>query len=113
MQLDPQVLQAIDRDLDRHGKHKKSIREQDAQWRAARSEGLPTVGWEPTAVDFDKMRLQAGRPRTSAYLVYMFLVGRRYHGGFKSADATTLLQESTTLQVLLTTQGATISSRYL
>ncbi|MBI4820786.1 MAG: transposase [Deltaproteobacteria bacterium] len=39
-------------------------------------------------------------------MAYMFLVGRGYHGGFKSSEAMTLLLESTTLTVLLTNRGA-------
>jgi hypothetical protein len=101
----PQVLRAIDQDLDRHGKLKKALRQQDAQWREARSLGLPTVGWEPAAVLPEDLRLEVGRPRTSAYVVYMFLVGRGYYGGFKSSDAMTLLQESTTLTVLLASRA--------
>jgi len=105
LERQPQVLRAIDQDLDRHGKLKKALRQQDAQWREARSAGLPTVGWEPAAVLPEALRLEVGRPRTSAYLVYMFLVGRGYYGGFKSSEAMTLLQESTTLTVLLAGRG--------
>jgi hypothetical protein len=101
----PQVLHSIEQDLDRHGKLKKALRQQDAQWHEARSLGLPTVGWEPTAAEPDKLRLEVGRPRTPAYVVYMFLVGRGYYGGFKSSEALTLLQESTTLTVFLANQG--------
>jgi hypothetical protein len=105
LQRHPRVLQLIEEDLDRHGKVKKALRLQDAQWRQARSEGLPTVAMEFAPVQPDKLRLQIGRPRTSAYVVYMFLVGRGFYGGFKSSEAMTLLRESTTLSVFLTNQG--------
>lgn len=101
----PRVLEAIDEDLDHHGKVKKALRLQDAEWREARSLGLPTVGWEPEAPEPDELRLGIGRRRTSAYVVYMFLVGRGYYGGFKSSDAMTLLQESTTMAVFLANTG--------
>ena len=106
VQREPHVLQLIEADLDRHGKAKKALRLLDAQWRQARSEGLPTVDLEVVAVDPDKLRLNTGRPRTTGYLVYMFLVGRGFYGGFKSSEAMTLLQESTTLAVLLANQGS-------
>ena len=106
VQREPRVLELIDRDLDRHGKLKKATRVQDAQWRAARSQSIPTVVLEPAAVEPDKLRLEVGRPRTAAYVVYMFLVGRGFYGGFKSSEATTLLQESTTLAVFLANHGS-------
>lgn len=105
VESEPQVLRSIEQDLDRHGKQKKSLRQQDAEWRDAQTLGLPTVGWVPAKVEPDKLVLGVGRPRTSAYVVYMFLVGRGYFGGFKSSEATTLLQESTTLAVFLANQG--------
>ncbi len=78
----PRVLQAIDEDLDHHGKVKKALRVQDGQWREAHSLGLPTVGWEPVAPEPEELRLGIGRRRTSAYVVYMFLVGRGYYVRF-------------------------------
>jgi len=105
VEREPRVLRSIEEDLDRHGKLKKALRLLDAQWMQARSEGLPTVAMEPASVEPDKLRLEVGRPRTSAYVVYLFLVGRGYQGGFKSSETMTLLQESTTMAVLLTNLG--------
>lgn len=102
---EPRILQAIESDLDRHGKAKKKARLLDAQWIAARTEMLPMPTTEPKPLDPEKLRLFGGRPRTAAYVVYMFLVGRGYYGGFKSSEAMTLLLESTTLSVVLTNQG--------
>jgi hypothetical protein len=106
VQREPRVLELIDQDLDRHGRLKKAFRVQDAQWMAARSRSIPTVVLEPAAVEPDRQRLEVGRPRSPADVVYMFLVGRGFYGGFKSSEATTLLQESTTLAVFLTNHGS-------
>jgi len=105
VEQEPHVLRSIEQDLDLHGKRKKSLRQQDAQWHEARTLGLPTVGREPSHVEPEDLVLQAGRPRTSACVVYMFLVGRGYFGGFKSSQASTLLQESRTFAVFLANQG--------
>jgi hypothetical protein len=105
VEREPRLLELIEEDLDRHGKDKKALRLQDDEWRRARSEGLPTLALEFASVEPDKLRLGIGRPRTSAYVVYMFLVGRGFCGGFKSSETMTLLQESTTLAVFLANHG--------
>jgi hypothetical protein len=106
LERQPRVLDLIEEDLDRHSKVKKALRLRDGEWRQARSEGLPTVALKLEPVEPDKLRLGIGRPRTSAYVVYMFLVGRGFYGAFKSSEAMTLLQESTTLTVFLRNHGS-------
>jgi IS5 family transposase len=101
----PQLLKQIDADLDLHGKNKKAFRLEDARWREARSQPLPTLELSPMTARAEQLVLEPGRPRTPAYVVYMFVVGRGYYGGFKSCEATTLLLESTTLTVFLHHQG--------
>jgi len=105
VEREPQILVRIEADLDQHGKDKKALRIMDARWEAARNLGLPIVGRAPAAAEPAKLTLGVGRPRTPAYVVYMFLVGRGYYGGFKSSEASTLLLESTTMRVFLANQG--------
>jgi len=107
----PTILDAIDADLDLHGQRKKALRIQDAQWNAAQSEPLPTLEHTPTTVVAESLVLNMGRPRTSAYVVYLFLATRGFSGGFKSADATTLMLESVTLRVFLANQGIVLPGR--
>lgn len=111
IEREPAILERIEADLDRHGLEKKALRLQDAEWQRARSLALPTVPWEPATPEPEDLRLKGGRPRTPAYVVFMFLVGRGYFGGFKSAEATTLLLESTTLAVFLANQGMSMPGR--
>ncbi|MDP2816598.1 MAG: hypothetical protein Q8O19_07970 [Rectinemataceae bacterium] len=96
---DPMILDAIDADLDLHGQRKKALRIQDAQWTEAKTQSLPTIERLAPSVAAESLILGTGRPRTNAYVLYLFLVGRGFTGGFKSADATTLMLESVTLQV--------------
>lgn len=107
----PTILDAIDADLDLHGQHKKALRIQDAQWIEAQSQPLPTLDHIPTTVAEESLVLNMGRPRTPAYVVYLFLVGRGFIGGFKSSDATTLMLESVTLRVFLTNQNLVLPGR--
>ncbi|MFZ2956449.1 MAG: hypothetical protein WA705_06130 [Candidatus Ozemobacteraceae bacterium] len=101
----PTILDAIDADLDLHGQRKKAMRIQDVQWNEAKTQPLPTIDRLPANVVAESLILGAGRPRTNAYVVYLFLVGRGFLGGFKSADATTLVLESVTLLVFLANQN--------
>jgi IS5 family transposase len=56
--------------------------------------------------------LQQGRPRTSAYIVLVALLLRGYSGaGFKSADVTSFMLESTTLRVLFANLGLSMPGR--
>ncbi len=108
----PAILDAIDADLDLHGQGKKALRIADAQWNKARMERLPTIEIVPiTAVAVESLLLGVGRPRTAAYVVYLFLAGRGFFGGFKSAPATTLLLESVTLRVFLANAGLELPGR--
>lgn len=103
--LHPQILKQINADLDLHGKNKKALRLEDELWRAAQSQPLPSIQESRAAVRAEDLVLGTGRPRTPAYVVYMFLVGRGYYGGFKSSEAMVLLQESITLEVFLANYG--------
>src|SRR4030081_4056547 len=46
-------------------------------------------------------QLETGRPRTEAYIVYLFLMLRGFNGGCKDQHARLLLQESITLRLWL------------
>jgi IS5 family transposase len=108
----PGILDAIDADLDLHGQRKKALRIQDARWNEARNQPLITIDRLPaTAVAAESLLLGVGRPRTTAYVVYVFLIGRGFYGGFKSAEATTLLLESVTLAVFLANLGLELPGR--
>jgi hypothetical protein len=49
----------------------------------------------------DNINLETGRPRTEAYIVYLFLMLRGLNGGCKDQHARLLLQESITLRLWL------------
>lgn len=111
VEKNPTILDAIDADLDLHGQRKKALRIQDAQWNAAQSQPLPTLDHMPTTVAAESLILSMGRPRTNAYVVYLFLATRGFSGGFKSSDSTTLMLESVTMRVFLANQGIVLPGR--
>lgn len=108
---EPSLLAAVDRDLDTHGKQKKALRLADAQWAQEQSHTLPGFSSETSAPNPQALILLPGRPRTSAYVVLMFLLLRGYAGGFKRNDATTLAQESVTLTIFFYNMGCTMPGR--
>lgn len=108
---DPTILDAIDADLDLHGQRKKALRIADAQWNEAQNQPLPAMERVPATVEAEALLLGVGRPRTEAYVVYLFLTGRGFFGGFKSAEATTLMLESVTLRVFLANQDLGLPGR--
>lgn len=114
----PSIVAAIEADLDRHGQRKKALRIADAQWNEAQRQrlctpkGVPITPITPiTVAPPEALALQVGRPRTAAYVVYLFMAARGYFGGFKSATATTLMLESVTLRVFLANEGLGLPGR--
>lgn len=105
------ILDSIDADLNLHGQRKKALRILDEQWVEAKTKPLPAIEPMTTVVTAESLVLETGRPRTNAYVVYLFLVGRGFFGGFKSADTTTLLLESMSLRVFLANQGMLLPGR--
>jgi hypothetical protein len=96
----PGLIERAEADLDAHGCAKKALRIADAEWRAERTLPLPGCASEPGLIDPTQLTLAQGRPRTPAYVVLMAVLLRGYFGaGFKSCDATTMMEESITLRV--------------
>jgi hypothetical protein len=52
-------------------------------------------------LQIDKIQLEIGRPRTDAYIVYLFLMLRGFNGGCKDQYARLLLEESITVKLWL------------
>jgi hypothetical protein len=53
------------------------------------------------ALKIDDIELETGRPRTDAYIGYLFLMLRGFNGGCKDQHARLLLEESITLRLWL------------
>lgn len=102
----PDVVAAVDADLDAHGLRKKALRIADRAWVAARTKTLPGIASVASVIDAGRLRLGHGRRRTPGFVVLMAILLRGYFGrGFKSCDAFTLMQESVTLRVFFANLG--------
>ena len=91
------IVERIDEDLDLHAKKKKLLRLADAQFLAGQTPDLPKLQLQLRELKVDNIELETGRPRTEAYIVYLFLMLRGFNGGCKDRQARLLLEESITL----------------
>ena len=94
-------MESIDRDLDVHAKKKKLLRMIDEQFLAGQTPDLPKLQLQLRELKVDDIELEIGRPRTDAYMVYLFLMLRGFNGGCKDQHARLLLEESITLKLWL------------
>jgi len=99
--FEPSIVERIDEDLDLHAKKKKLQRLADAQFLAGQTPDLPKLQLQLGELKLDNVELETGRPRTEAYIVYLFLMLRGFNGGCKDQHARLLLEESITLRVWL------------
>jgi len=99
--LEPLIVERIDEDLDLHAKKKKLLRLADAQFLAGQTLDLPKLQLQLRELKLDEIELETGRPRTEAYIVYLFVMLRGWAGGCKDQQARLLLEESITLKLWL------------
>jgi hypothetical protein len=99
--FEPSIVERIDEDLDLHAKRKKLLRLIDAQFLAGQTPDLPKLQLQLRELELDEIELEIGRPRTEAYIVYVFLMLRGFNGGCKDQHARLLLEESMTLKLWL------------
>ena len=99
--FEPSIVERIDQDLDLHAKKKKLLRLVDEQFLAGQTPDLPKLQLQLRELKLDDIELEIGRPRTEAYVVYVFLMLRGFNGGCKDQQARLLLEESMTLKLWL------------
>ena len=99
--LEPSIVERIDEDFDLHAKKKKLLRLIDAQFLAGQTRDLPKLQIQLRELKLDNIDLEIGRPRTEAYIVYLFLMLRGLIGGCKDQHARLLQEESITLKLWL------------
>jgi hypothetical protein len=101
VRMEPSIVERIDEDLDLQAKKKKLLRLVDEQFLAGQTPDLPKLQIQLRQLKIDDIQLETGRPRTEAYIVYLFLMLRGWCGGCKDQHARLLLEESMTLRLWL------------
>lgn len=102
---EPEILERIEADLEGAAKEKKRLRLLDQQWVEGQTRDLPTVQFKFHPLPAAELKLGEGRPRLSAFVVFIFLMMRGYCGGYKTNAARVLREESVTLTVFLANLG--------
>ena len=105
VRMEPSIVEHIDEDLDLHAKKKRLLRLADERFLAGQTPDLPKLELQLRELKIDDIELETGRPRTEAYIVYLFLMLRGWCGGCKDQHARLLLEESMTLKLWLEDLG--------
>ena len=105
VRMEPSIVERIDEDLDLRAKEKKLLRVVDEQFLTGQTPDLPKLEIQLRELKIDDIELETGRPRTEAYIVYLFLMLRGWCGGCKDQHARLLLEESMTLKLWLEDLG--------
>lgn len=105
----PDILQALERDLDNYAKAKKRMRLKDKAWHAARTGWLPGMDQGASSPFEESMlNLDTGRPRMPADVVLMFLVIRGYLGSVTAQKAVDQIVDSMTVRSYLNRKGLSL-----
>jgi hypothetical protein len=101
----PEIIAAIETDLDAYAREKKSLRLADKKFMESRTADLPAMDIQERDVLAQELRLAIGRPRMSAYAVYLFLMMRGFLGSLTDKPARRFLCESMSLYGFLQSRG--------
>jgi IS5 family transposase len=105
IEREPEILEMVNRDLDRKAKEEKKCRLDDKEWKDRHTKTFPWAEENQEEIVAEELELKVGRPRMSAYLVFMFTMVRGYLGGIKSHTAKVFISESITLRLLIEGKG--------
>lgn len=109
--FNPEILTAIDKDLDDNAKEKKKLRIADREFYFGKSPDLFEFQSDSANEKWEDSELAIGRPRMPAYLVYVFLMIRGYKGSVTSKEAFTFINESMSLHIFLDRNGYRMPGR--
>jgi IS5 family transposase len=104
----PEIITAIESDLDTHAREKKKLRLEDRQFYESLTDDLPQLEIEQTEVSGNDLTLGEGRPRIPAEAVYVFLMLRGFLGSLSTKQSRRFLRESMSLYGWLQSRGLTM-----
>ena len=104
----PEIIGAIEKDLDRYAREKKSLRLADKKFFESRTGDLPAMNIRERNVLAEELNLAVGRPRMPGYAVYVFLMMRGFLGSLTTKSARRFLRESMSLYGFLQVRGLSL-----
>jgi hypothetical protein len=108
LRVAPEILTAIEGDLDAHALVKKKLRQEDRKFFESQTADLPELEIEQTEVSGADLALGVGRPRMPAEAVYVFLMLRGFLGSLSTKQSRRFLHESMSLYGWLQSRGLTM-----
>ncbi len=104
----PQIIDAIEKDLDVHAREKKKLRQEDGRFFASATADFAELNIEEADILAGELNLGTGRPRMPAYAVYVFLMIRGFLGSLTTKAARRFLLESMSLYGFVQARGLKI-----
>ena len=104
----PEIIGAIEKDLDRYAREKKLLRLADRKFMEGRTDDLPAMNIQERNVLAADLNLAVGRPRMPGYAVYVFLMIRGFLGSLTAKPARRFLRESMSLYGFLQSRGLSL-----
>ena len=104
----PEIIGAIEKDLDRYAREKKSLRLADQKFFESRTDDLPAMNITERKVLAEELKLAVGRPRMPGYAVYVFLMICGFLGSLTTKPARRFLRESMSLYGFLQGRGLSL-----
>ncbi len=101
----PEIIEAIEGDMDDFAREKKSLRLADRKFYESRMDDLPGMDIIERNILAGDLQLAVGRPRMPGYAVYVFLMIRGFLGSLTSKPARRFLHESMSLYGFLQSRG--------
>lgn len=97
----PEIITAVEADLDLHARKKKSLRLADRRFFESQTQDIPCLEIEACEVQIKDLSLAPGRHRMPAKAVYMFLMMRGFLGSISTQQSVRFLHESISVYVWL------------
>ncbi|MFW6151594.1 MAG: hypothetical protein ACOC6C_01320, partial [Verrucomicrobiota bacterium] len=101
----PEIIDAIEKDLDAHAREKKKLRLADRKFYESRTADFPELDIEDGELQGDDLILSVGRPRMPGEAVYTFLMLRGFLGSLSTKQSRRILHESMNLYAWLQSRG--------
>lgn len=101
----PQIIEAIENDLDANAREKKKLRQEDCRFFASATADFAQLNIQEADILAGELNLGTGRPRMPAYGVYVFLMIRGFLGSLTTKAARRFLRESMSLYGFVQARG--------
>ena len=89
----PEIIEAIEKDLDANARQKKKLRLEDHRLFKDRTADLPELNIKEQNIVAAELNHAVGRPRMPAYAVYVFVMIRGFLGSLTPKPARRFLRE--------------------